>query len=338
MRLYPYPTLNGDVMLRIKPVALDGNSVIPDFIDQERRSIGISAIGSTRWKTLSFTVRVEGPLSELSIADGHWTNVTAVVTANCKRSNMRVSLPVNAEVDSPARWVATAELDRLDWFGAITISAMVLATVDGIDHRVIGVAEPWQISLDDLPRPPVGQAMTIIWENFADPVEGARSYLAPYSTEPYYLKFDPTDPVLFLNRGFEGLEGLLSDRRFRPPAERALHDHARAAIAAEAWLLLFLDALAHVEVDDGDVAWPQEDWRGNVLRALLESMYGAADDEALRRACEDWKNPDTAADVLERALPAASGQGRLARLLRGAIRTLSSVETMTLAEDEEALA
>jgi hypothetical protein len=278
-------------------------------------------------------------VSELSIADGPWTNVTAVVMANCKRSNTRVSIALEAEEGSPARWRGTADLDRVDWFGAISVSALVLATVDGVERRQIGSAEPWQIGLDDLPRPPVGQAMTIAWENFAAPVEGDRSYLTMYASEPYFLKVDPTDPVLFLNRDFEGLEGLLGDRRRRPPAERALHDHARGAIAAQAWLLLFLDALAHVETgNDGDVAWPQEEWRGNVLRALLESMYGGADDETLRRALKDWQDPDAAANVLERALPAASAQGRLARLLRTAIRTLPSVETVTETEDEEALA
>lgn len=80
--------------------------------------------------------------------------------------------------------------------------------------------------------------------------------MTTYSGEPDFLKIDPSDPVLFLNRDFEGLEGLLVDRRRRPPAERAVHDHARGAIAAEAWLLLFLDALAHVEIDDSGCQWP----------------------------------------------------------------------------------
>ena len=340
MRIYPYQVLNGDVKLRIGGVALDGSSVLPAFVDPDRRTIGIKTISNTRWETLSFTFVVDGPASELSIAGGIWTNVTAIVTANCPLSNTRVSVPISAEKGSPARWMGTADLDRLDWFGTITVSATVLATVDGIDHRVIGAAQPWHIALDDVPRPPVGQAMTITWEKFTAPVEEGRSYLTLYSEEPYYLKIDPTDPVLFLNRDFDGLEGLLGDRRRRPPAERALHDTARSAIAADAWLLLFLDALDHVEVDNetGDVTWPQEDWRSNVLRTLLESMYGAADDESLRRACGDWQDRDAAADVLERALPAASAQGRIARLLRSAIRALPRVDTAMQAEDEEVLA
>jgi len=337
MRIYPYPVLNGDVTLRIGGVALDSNTVVPEFVDQERRTIGISSIGNTRWGTLTFGVRVDGPVSELAIPDGPWTNVTAVVTANCGRSNTRVSVPIDAEPGSPARWRGTAELDRLDWFGTITVSAIVLGTVDGIDHRLIGSAEPWHIALDDLPRPPVGQAMTLTWENFRAPSKDGRSYLAKYADEPYFLKIDPTDPVLFLNSDFEGLVGLLGDRRRRPPAERALHDQARGAIAAEAWLLLFLDAIGHVEIELGDIAWPQEDWRQNVLRTFLESMYGAADDEMLRRAYEDFKDPDAAANVLEHALPAASAQGKFARLLRGAIRILPRAEVLTDTEEEEAL-
>src|SRR4051794_3556601 len=125
MRIYPYPVLNGDVTLRIGGVMLDGNNVVPDFVDQDRQTIGVSTIGNSRWETLSFNVRVDGPVSELSISDGPWTNVTAVVTANCKRSNTRVSIPLEPEEGSPARWIGVAELDRIDWFGAIEVAAMV---------------------------------------------------------------------------------------------------------------------------------------------------------------------------------------------------------------------
>src|SRR5262245_37113521 len=115
MRIYPYPVLNGDVTLRIGSVALDGNNIVPGFVDPDRRTIGIRAIGNSRWETLSFDVRVDGPVSELSIPGAPWTSVTAVVTANCKRSNTRVAVPLAAEAGSPARWRGTAELDRADW-------------------------------------------------------------------------------------------------------------------------------------------------------------------------------------------------------------------------------
>ena len=97
MRIYPYPVLNGDVTLRILGVSLDGNKVVPEFIDEDRQTIGISAIGNTRWETLSFSVRVDGPVSELSIAEGPWAEVTAVATANCKRSNTRVTIALVPE-------------------------------------------------------------------------------------------------------------------------------------------------------------------------------------------------------------------------------------------------
>ena len=74
---------------------------------------------------------------------------------------------------------------------------------------------------------------------------------------------------------------------------------------------------------------------GEPLTAPI-TVYGGADDETLRRAREEWQDADSAANVLERALPAASAQGRVARMLRGAIRTLSSVEAMTEVETEEA--
>lgn len=335
MRIYPYSVLNGDVKLRIEKVALDGNSVIPAFIDEERRVIGIKAIGSTQWETLSFQVRVEGPSSELS-GGSQWANVRAVATANCGRSNTRVTIPLQPKAGPMGRWAGSAELDRLDWFGSITISANILSTIEGIDNRLIGTADSWQISLDDLPRPPVGHAMTITWENFAEPAESSRTYLTRYAEEPFFVRIDPTNPVLFLNQEFPGLKGLLDDRKRRPAAEGALHDQLRGTIASETWFLLFIDALNHVEEVDGEVTWPEEEWRTHALQLLLEQIYGTNDLEALRRAYEAWAEPSSAAGLLELALPAAFAQGRMSRLLRRAIRAVPKKDGTFDTDDEEA--
>jgi hypothetical protein len=334
MRIYPYDVLNGDVKLKIAEVALDGNPIIPAFIDEERRTIGIREIGSTQWESLSFRVRVEGPSSELSLAS-QWTNVAVLVKANCKRSNTRVVIAAKPDAGPPGRWTGFADLDRVDWYGTITVSGSIAATVDGVDNRLIGVADEWHISLDDLPHPPVGQAMTIRWDDFTEPEDSSNSYLTLYAEEPYFVRMDPTDPVLFLNSSFHGLQGLLSDRKRRPAAERALHDQLRGAIAADTWLLLFVDALAHIELVDGDVTWPEEEWRTHVLQSLLQLIYGASDSEALRRAHDDWNEPAAAAALLERVLPAAFAQGRSTKLLRSAIRQLPMSDNVIETDDGE---
>jgi hypothetical protein len=323
MRIYPYGVLNGDVKLRIEKVALDGNPVIPQFIDDERRIIGIKQIGSTQWGTLSFRIFVDGPSSELS-ATTQWTNVEAVVSANCGPSNTRVAIPLQPKPGSIGRWTGLAELDRVDWFGSIAVSGSITATVDGVKKRLIGVADSWQISLDDLPRPPAGQAMTIKWEKFVEPADPSHNYLIPYADEPFFVRIDSTNPILFLNSGFQGLYGLLSDRKRRPASEGALHDQLRGAIAAETWFQLFIDALNHIQEVEGEVDWPEAEWRTNALQLLLEQIYGSSDLESLRRAHEAWKEPAGAAALIEQALPASFAQGRMTRLLRRAIQTIPS--------------
>jgi hypothetical protein len=139
------------------------------------------------------------------------------------------------------------------------------------------------------------------------------------------------DPVLFLNSSFEHLDGLLGSQRGRPAHQRALHDQVRSAIASEVWTLLCLDAIAASEVnDDGEVSWPQEDWRRTTLTAMLPGLYGAADDEALRRAKVAITEGETIGELLERTLPGALSQARASRLLRNALRGIG-----TLDQDEE---
>jgi hypothetical protein len=332
--IFPYPILAGALNLRVRSVMLDGVKVLPDFVDTERRVITISELGKSDWNLVSLRLRLDAPLTELAGKTAPWSDVAAYAVVNCAPSNTRTAEALTADTGTPARWEGEVELDRADWFGNVSLGGNVTATVDGRENRVIASAEPWSISLEDLPRPPIGQAMTIKWERFRSPEEG-RKYLQDYSDDPYFLRIDSTDPILFLNQDFEGLEGLLGDRRRRPAAERALHDQTRASIAAEAWLALFLDALDHAELDEDDVVWPEEQWRVSALRSVLEGAYGATDDETLRRALTEWSDPDAASALLERAIPAAGRQARHPRLLRSAIRTLPNIEDVEVADDQE---
>lgn len=321
-RIYPYQPLNGDVKLSIKKTALDGNPVIPGFIDDERRIIGIKNIESSQWATLSFEISLEGPGSELS-ASTQWTNVEALASANCGPSNTRLAIPLHPKPGSIGRWIGSAELDRVNWFGSIVLTGFITATVDGVDKRIIGAAEGWQIALDDLPRPPAGHAMTITWENFAKPND-QNSYLTVYADEPFFVRIDSTNPILFLNESITGLRGLLSDHKRRPAAEGALHDQLRGAIASETWFLLFIDALNHIQEVGDEVDWPEQEWRKHALQLLLEQIYGSTELESLERAHQEWNEPAGSAQLIEKALPASFAQGRMSRLLRRAFQAIPS--------------
>lgn len=164
------------------------------------------------------------------------------------------------------------------------------------------------------------------WVDFANPDEDVR-FLRRFSTDPWYLQIDPSEPKLLLNRGFDGLEALLGDRRRRPKVERALHDHARASIAVEVWVALFNAALADANVDELDqsLQWPSEAWQVAVLNCLLPKMYEEKSrEDALVEACSARTSADGAADLQQRLLPAALTQVRLPRLLRNGLRLMSN--------------
>lgn len=318
--LYPYDTLFGDVTLRVTDVEVD-EMPLYGRVDADRREIDLTGIERKRWERARLEVAVSGPASELKSRRAP----TAVAVLNCGPSNTRHAVTLQADESSPGRWSGAVELDREGWYGRAELRVVITATEQGVPHRIIGTADVWTVSFDDLPRGPVTGSITIRWTDFASPEDDA-PYLTHFATDPWYLRIDPDVPTLFLNRGFQGLEALLMDRRRRPPSEQALHDHARASLAAGVWTSLFnasLDAV-EVEVEEGDIQWPPEEWQRAALTALLGRMYeNRSMEDALNEALIARRSPDGAAALHERLMAASAAQVSLPRLLRDGIRILS---------------
>jgi hypothetical protein len=231
--LFPYPVLFGDVDISIAEVAIDDEPVL-GRINADSHEVDLSNLERRDWVAAQIMVSLSGPASELE----SYVDVVAVAVLNCGHSNTRTSLVLTRDDDTPGRWSGVVELERDHWYGRATLHSVIAATVDGVANRIIGTSVDWMVAFDDLPRLPVTGSLTIRWIDFGNPEDDA-PYLRHYATDPWYLRIDPSEPVLFLNRGFEGLEALLTDRRRRPDAERALHNHARASLASEVWMTLF---------------------------------------------------------------------------------------------------
>ncbi|MFZ4434772.1 MAG: hypothetical protein ACOYOQ_16395 [Microthrixaceae bacterium] len=330
---FPYPTFAGEIQLVVVEPKLDGTPMAVEVQDHELRTITIRDLDLATWQTLVFDVVVKLTQAQLDPEVFHTPHVAIV--ADCKRSNTRYSRPMAPVYgNSSGEWRTTVSLDRGSWFGTVELSAVISATVDERDHRMIGRSPSWTLYLDDLPRPPITSAMSIKWVAFAEP-DAEPAVLRTHEADPYHVELDDEDPTLYLNSSFNGLVGLLADRARPPGAERALHNATRAQIAVSAWQTLLVDAVAHIGLDDDDdePEWPSASWRETILRKLLIARYGVDDDQALRNLVSEWKDPLGAMSITSSIATTAQHLGRLPKLLGQAIATLPETEVI---DEEEA--
>jgi hypothetical protein len=324
--LFPYPTLFGDVTVTVGDVTID-DEVVGGRVDVDQRTVSLHGLSRSEWKTARISLVVAAPPSEIDEAK----DVVCIAVVNCGPTNTRISVELEEDPASPGRWTGELELERDYWYSRADLRCAVVATVDDTGNRLIGEAEMWTLLFDDLPNRPVNGAIKITWVDFDDP--GDRTWLRRYTDNYVYLSIDPDEPQLFLNRGFDGLEQLLADRR-RRHLDRALHDQTRASIAQTTWTSLFNAAIGSVEADEetGDPAWPTGDWQRAVLEVLLARMYpDKSPDEALREAWSARSSPEGSGTLQALLGPAAAMQVRAPRLLRDGIRVMSH----ELENDEE---
>jgi hypothetical protein len=329
--LFPYPTLFGDITSGVSRITVDGEPLSLDRLDPTRRQIDLAELERLGWRTAALTVDVRGPGAEIEQLAAEDRHPIATVVVHCGPTNARRTIGLSPNADEPGRWTGRLDLDRADWFGRISLRSVVTATVEGIPGRIVGEGDEWTIALDDLPRPPVTGALTVKWEEFATPTDDSLSFLRAYEQEPLFLRLDPDAPILYLNKGFDGLFHLLQDRRRRPSGEHALHDETRGSIAAEVWFSLFNASLQSIErVNDEDNEerswdWPAAEWQKTVLELILDRMYPEkTSEDALHEVVTALDEPEGGTTVQQLALPAIATHSGATRLLRQAIAKIGA--------------
>jgi hypothetical protein len=328
--LYPYKTLFGDVVVRIDRVTVDGEPLPASRIDSSRREIDLAELERAGWRTAAISVEVGAPPTEVAEIAAQGGDPAAILVAHCGPTNARQTVRLTAESDDPSRWSGRLDLERLDWFGRISMRPVVTASVDSITGRIIGEGEIWTVALDDMPRPNVTGAITITWEDFSSPSNESLSFLRSRNQDPFFLHLAGEAPVLYLNRAFEGLFALLEDRRRRPPGEQSLHDETRGAIAAETWLALFNASLQAIERYDEQESnalydWPESEWQRAVLQLVLDRMYPEkTPEDALREVGSVLDEPEGGTTIQQLALPAIVTHAGATRLLRQAIARIGT--------------
>lgn len=311
-RLIPYRTLAGEISLEVREVRLDGVPLNLNMISASRRVVALHQVERDGWNEARLSVRLHPPRHEL--ADAAWSDPVCAAVLAERRTNARSVTPLSREPDGT--WTGVVVMHADQHFGQARLTGQVIATVDGVAGRTIGVTErAWTVDLQA--RTPTRQeGIKIVTVDFGD---AEHPHLHPYKDDPWTVEAVGDEPIVYLNSRFEGLLPLLNG------GDRAARDVLSAQIAADAWTALFNAAVYAADMEDGQPLWPGG-WHGAVLRRMLPDVFpDLSPDDALLEVVTRRLNGD-GGDLQTRLVHAAGRQALLTRRLGSFVRTANRKE------------
>jgi hypothetical protein len=312
-QLFPYAVLAGDVNLEVSSARLDDVPIEFSMISGPQRTVALHEVERENWRTAVLTVKVRLPGRE--IEDGPWTNIECAVVLFERRTRVRVHVPLKC--DGAGTWTGEVVLYRELHVGRAQVSAQVVATVGGVDGRLIGGSEfPWTVDLL-ASTPTKKDSIRTVWADFGD--ENA-AHLHFFRGDPWFVDVGGEEPILYLNKRFEGLETVL---RGSGSANRPMQNMLASQIAQEAWTVLFGSAIREVGKDDqGRPEWPGG-WQENTLKKMLPDIlpdYSLTD--ALAEVVARESEEQGGGELHSRIARAAAVRARRTRHLGGFLRAL----------------
>jgi hypothetical protein len=311
-RLVPYPVLAGEISLEVREARLDDVALPFAMISGGQRVVALHQVERSDWDTARLAVCMHTPQQELR--SGPWSDVSCLAVLSERRTNVRVASPLCEE--SSGVWVGDVVLHRDRHLDRAELTAVVVSVVGGVAGRMIGSADgSWLVDLRAR-TPARHKSVSTVWADFAD---DGNPHLHPFRSDPWTVEAVGDEPVLYLNRGFEGLDMLLKSNR---GADRSARDAIAAQIAADVWTALFNAALYAADMEDGQLEWPGG-WQESTLRRMLPDVFpDRSPDDALIEMVARRQSGDGGGDLQTRLLHAATKQARLPHNLGGFIRTL----------------
>ncbi|WP_127360889.1 hypothetical protein [Actinacidiphila soli] len=262
--LFPYPTLVGEIEVRVKQVRIDGKPLSLSVVSRPQRAVALHQVERPNWEDGSIDLEVTLP--ELELADGPWSEVACVAILTEGSTNTRVVRRLQRDRLS-STWSGSVPVLRAMHRDRATLNVSAVATVGGVAGRTIGTAdEAWIIDL--LARTPVRQREIEIAE--ADFRDGPQEWLRPFKDAPWLVETAGEMPTILLNSSFEGITQLLKGSG--NPLEKAASGLVAAQIAGEAWTAMFHSAVADLELDDDGAPLIPSGWRESVLRTMLPDV------------------------------------------------------------------
>ncbi|UNO41194.1 hypothetical protein [Streptomyces sp. MST-110588] len=311
---YPYRVLSGDVDLQVDRLFVDNVPVDLGRIGDRDQIVAAQDLNEThqRWSELRLKVSVTADGDEISA--GPWRSPQCLVVVSNQRTNVSQAFPLRQ--DGPGRWQGEVELARDEHIVRSRITARIVATVDGVEGRLVGTAPTWSVDFETK-RPTPERSIKMRWIDFTDP---SNDHLKEYRDDPWLIDTEAGEPVLYLNSSVDGLRGVLENAS---SAEQKLVREVMAAqVAAEVWTAMFNMAVYACDVVDGEPQWPGG-WHEDVLRRMIPDLYPThSPEDALAELVQGRAEGENGGDLQRRLMHGAGVHSRKPRKVSTALRDL----------------
>lgn len=253
------------------------------------------------WQRVRLPVMVSVDTGLLKAYENKNGETTAIVTANCRPTNTRQSLMLEAA--QHGQWKGALEVERDNYRDRVELRALLTPREGPLACKPVSLSSPWNVYFDEPASFRFKGTLAVRWVNFKLP-EASPPWVKEFPDSTHVVSFDGGMPEVLLNSSFHGLEPILRDQRNRRGTDKAIHDMQRTSIARSVWMALVGDSLAAVKKGDDDepAEWPDEDWQREVLQIILRLLDSSKSDaELLRMVAEHWRSHPEAAVIYSRA-------------------------------------
>jgi hypothetical protein len=318
--VFPYPTLLGDVVCEVVSVTVDDKPLPYSKISSSERVVALHQSGRARWEEATLHLRAQLPDAEL--LEGPWHDVACLAVLTEKATNARVTARLRRAPDGSM--TGSIVLSRAGHLRRATLSLLVVATVDGVQGRLVGsTEEDWYIDLKE--TSPVRQReIEIVEVDFRD---GPHTWLRPFKESPWIVETSGDMPTVYLNTSaVEGLIEVLGGRG-GSPAERIVRDMTASQIAQDAWTAMFHTAAGDLDTDEDGTPVMPTGWREAVLRTMLPDVLPGRQLTDVLYEINERRTKGFGWSELQTGIQYAAGRrAQISKKLTHAVRTVDRAE------------
>ncbi|MBR8641873.1 hypothetical protein KEF29_27470 [Streptomyces tuirus] len=311
--VFPYELLSGDVTLRVERLFVDNKPIRLERINDRAQVVALEDLEETNrgWSEIRLNVSVTADATEL--AAGPWETPQCIAVLTNRRTNLYQAFPLHPQSDGT--WLGDVELRREEHVSRSQLAAKIVATVDGVEGRLIGGSEaPWDVDFE-AKVPAAERSVKMRWVDFTE-----HDHLKEYRDDPWLLDSEAGDPLLLLNSSVDGLRGVLENAA--TAEQKLVREIMASQVASEAWSAMFNTAVYACEIVDGEPQWPGG-WHEDVLQRMIPDLYpDLSPEEALVELVQARSQGENGGDLQRRLMHGAGVQSRKPRKVSSALRDL----------------
>ncbi|MDR3080470.1 MAG: hypothetical protein LBV60_06000 [Streptomyces sp.] len=283
MKAWPYRRLPGTVAVRVDGVSVRSPEGESEELDALARSVvdrvvAVGQVETENWDTARLNVSVTTP-GRLTEPGAPWTDVVVAAVLTERATNLRVTTVLTPDGEGGREWRGTLPVLRSDIYDRATLTAQVVATVEGVPGRTVAEStDDWIVDVRT-DTPTRDRPFDIKEVGF----RSGPSVLRPFADVPWKVSAAGRLPVVHINTDFEGMTDLLAAEG--QTAAGLVNELLVAQMAADVWTAVFHAALGNLEIEEDGAPLLPHDWRGEVLREMLPDVLpNLPVEDALREA------------------------------------------------------